>query len=463
MPSTLIIFKASSDLVQKRTHNGRQYLIAPVVALREGVLNGALVLAEEYSKYVEAWNGIPLPLGHPQDKNGVYLSCNTPELVAQCPGRFYNAHMDGDRLSGEMWIDVEQAKSIGGKALIAERRLEAGEPIEISTAYFADIDETSGEWNGQHYDYIQRNFRPNHLALLLDEKGACSWEKGCGVPRVNKNVKDLEINRMTDKLVIIHNDLSLDEQMSRVYNEFTEQFCSSAPMPGQEQPWIKEVFTDRVIVKYDGKLFAYPYTIDAESHVKFGEPAEVEMVYQPVTGNAAGEPPATNSETPPDAALVTPPIPAAPVTPVTEPPATNEQTGIMAALTRFFGIHKPEPESPCPMQANCPQKGELPAPPVTLSDDEKALQALVQEQGGVEAVKTSLQTLKAAVDAERAVLVEGITANTRAFTAEDLGAMSTEQLMKLRDATLPADFSGRGGPRDNSHSADPLVEAPMPS
>lgn len=462
MPSSLIIFKASADLVQKRTHSGRQYLIAPVVALRQGVLNGALVLAEEYSKFVEAWNGIPLPLGHPQASDGAYLSCNTPELLAGCPGRFFNAHMDGDKLVGEMWIDIEQAKAIGGKALIAERRLENAEPIEVSSAYFADTDQVSGEWEGQQYDRIQRNFRPNHLAILLDEKGACSWEMGCGAPRVNQEIKKVEKNSMPPELIIIHNDMSLDEQMSKVYNAFNEQFCSSAPMPGQDQPYIREVFPDKVIVRYDGKLFSYPYTIDANSVITFVEPIEVEMVYQPVTAANAEQPPATGQETPPVANVTIP---------VADSSATTEPTGILAAIRNLLSGHRQEPDSPC---VNCPQaegttqapsaNAEPPVitPPATLSADEQALVALVHEQGGIEAVRTNLQALRDAAASERAGLVATIATNTRAFTADDLAAMTTDQLKKLRDATSPADFSGRGGPRENSHSAEPLVEAPMP-
>jgi hypothetical protein len=472
-----VTFRASTNPVQKVHHAGKDYLVAPAVAIREGVFNGALVLADEIGAFAEAWNGIPVPLGHPQDSQGNYLSANTPDIVAACPARFFNAHMVGDKLAGEIWFDVELAKALGGDALEALRKLEAGEPIEISTGYFPEIEEVAGKFNGQPYTGIQRNLRPDHLALLLHERAACNWQMGCGVPRVNKTVKELEINHMTDKLVVIHNDLSLDEQLSRVYTEFSEQFCSSAPMPGHEQPWIREVFPDKVIVKYEGKLFAYPYTIDAESQVKFGEPAEVEMVYQPVTGNTA-EPPATNA-----------------ATTTTEPPLTNEQKGLLAALRNFFGIHKPEPGTPCPMQANCQlnsantetpmtqpnnqasttQPGNIQTPatqplnnqasaaqPVILSEDEKALQALVKDAGGVEAVKTGLMALKAAETAERTGLVTAITANTKAFTADDLAAMSIDQLKKLRDATSPADFSGRGTPRDNSHSADLLVEAPMP-
>ena len=37
---------------------------------------------------------------------------------------------------------------------------------ELSLGYSLDLEETPGEWNGQHYDAIQRNIRINHLALV---------------------------------------------------------------------------------------------------------------------------------------------------------------------------------------------------------------------------------------------------------------------------------------------------------
>ena len=37
---------------------------------------------------------------------------------------------------------------------------------ELSLGYNLDLEETPGEWNGQHYDAIQRNIRINHLALV---------------------------------------------------------------------------------------------------------------------------------------------------------------------------------------------------------------------------------------------------------------------------------------------------------
>lgn len=180
----------ASTLSGATTHtamlNARPHLVVPVVALVAGVVNGFLVEAEELRKFADAWNGRPIPIRHPK-AGGDYVSANTPEIIErQVVGQFFNAHIaDGDRLVGELWLDVGKCQALGGDALATLRRLEAGQPVEVSTAYFSDIAPIIGQHNGQSYTGIQRNLRPDHLALLPDEVGACSWKDGCGAPRVN--------------------------------------------------------------------------------------------------------------------------------------------------------------------------------------------------------------------------------------------------------------------------------------
>jgi hypothetical protein len=41
---------------------------------------------------------------------------------------------------------------------------------ELSLGYNLTLDETPGEWNGQHYDAIQRDIRINHLALVREAR-----------------------------------------------------------------------------------------------------------------------------------------------------------------------------------------------------------------------------------------------------------------------------------------------------
>jgi len=425
-----------------------------MVAIREGVLNGELTLAEEVGRYEASWNGIPVPLGHPTDAQGNYVFANTPDIVSKSPGRFYNAHLVGDRLTGELWLDIELAKSLGGDALTALRKLEAGDPIEVSTGYFRDIEETVGEWNGVAYNGIQRNLRPDHVALLLHDVGACNWQMGCGCPRVNSNQSG---GRMTT--ITINVDLSLDDQLMKVYEAFSAKF--SQPQPSE--PYVREVFTDRVIARSGEDLYEYPYTLDADGNVTFGSPVKVEVVYQPVAGNAAE-------------------LTQAPEVQVHTNQQEDQQIqrGFIAALKSIFGRSTqtslsggdPMSEStPCPMAQNCactatdtpaPSPADQPASaPATNADTELA--ALVAEFGGADAVKTAIQTIQANAENEKAALVAEIVANERnAFSEDELKAMEATQLGKLRDSLKPVDFSGRGTPRTNQQ-AEEIMVSPMPS
>ncbi|MDO9664719.1 DUF2213 domain-containing protein [Glaesserella parasuis] len=53
------------------------------------------------------------------------------------------------------------------------RKIENGKK-ELSLGYRCSYERSSGEWNGQKYDYIQRNLRGNHLALV--DKGRMGAE-----------------------------------------------------------------------------------------------------------------------------------------------------------------------------------------------------------------------------------------------------------------------------------------------
>ena len=177
--------------VRRETVGGKQFLVSPVVAICEGVLNGELVKAEEISAHVGAWGGRPFTVGHPVNANGQRISASTtPAILAHWSiGEFYplsTSAYDGGKLRGEGWVEIERAKAKGGDALEVLQRLESGTPLEVSTAYFRDREAATGNFNGQAYDGVAHNLRPDHLAALLHAQGACSWADGCGTPRVNQ-------------------------------------------------------------------------------------------------------------------------------------------------------------------------------------------------------------------------------------------------------------------------------------
>ena len=174
--------------VRKEVHDRIAYLIAPVIAVRAGVLNGQLLPAEEISKSVAAWDWIPLPIGHPRE-NGQFISVNRQDILDKCIGVFRNPHFDGFSLRGELWLDIAKATNLGGDALATLERIEKGEQLEVSTAYNVTQEDTStGVFYGQTYEGVQRGLQPDHLALLPYELGACSWADGCGAPRVNEDM-----------------------------------------------------------------------------------------------------------------------------------------------------------------------------------------------------------------------------------------------------------------------------------
>ncbi|MCB9172784.1 MAG: DUF2213 domain-containing protein [Ardenticatenales bacterium] len=178
---------------------GRRYLVAPMVAVVAGVLNGQLLHPDQLSNFVQAWNGRPLVVYHPQDESGGYVSANSPQILESYGvGFFFNASFSEGRMRGEAWLDVARIEALGGEALQALQRVQRGEVIEVSTAYFCHVQDTRGEYNGKPYTGAQIDLKPDHVAILPNEIGACSVQDGCGLGRFN-SAKDQSMSEDTIK------------------------------------------------------------------------------------------------------------------------------------------------------------------------------------------------------------------------------------------------------------------------
>lgn len=172
--------------VRRTTYEGRAILVVPVVMLRQTVVHGAnadapaLVPLDELM--AESWNGVPVTVGHPNE-DGTFASANSPAILSKWKiGRIFNAKIEGDKLKAEAWVDIIRANKVR-PGLVA--MLESGKPMDVSTGYFSRHDATPGTFKGREYSVLHRDIKPDHLALLPDETGACSWQDGCGV-RANK-------------------------------------------------------------------------------------------------------------------------------------------------------------------------------------------------------------------------------------------------------------------------------------
>ena len=173
-----------ADGVRRDVFEGQDYLVVPVVMIVEGVLNGAMVPQSEFGRHVQSWNGRPVPVLHPEE-NGAAISANRPDIIERNTiGQIFNARSEGGKLKAEAWVNVAKAQRLGYGDLVVQ--LEAGDVIEVSTGYFADDENKSGEFNGVPYHVIHRNLRPDHLALLPGQIGACSAKDGCGTRNNSK-------------------------------------------------------------------------------------------------------------------------------------------------------------------------------------------------------------------------------------------------------------------------------------
>lgn len=234
------VLKFTSNLadtahVRRENVDGVAYLVAPVVAVKEGVMNGEFVSAEEIEHLFQTWNGRPFVLAHPEDADGESTTANDPTVLARIGvGRLFNVTFDGDALRGEVWVAVERARKMGTDALELVRRLEKGQPVEVSTAYFRDREETPGEFGGVEYEAIAHDLKPDHLAALLHDVGACSWDDGCGVPRVNKDDSSgvaivLRIDENLAQRLVVDDGLSENEL------HLTLAFLGEIPESGPSQ------------------------------------------------------------------------------------------------------------------------------------------------------------------------------------------------------------------------------------
>ena len=195
-----IVLAANLDVedIRRETFEGQGHLVLPAVLVQEQILRnnlGATFLPkEEIAASVDAWNDMPVTVRHPT-KNGEPVSARTPDVSnAVRIGRIFNARMDDGKLKAEVWLsekrmeDVQDADAIG-------LNVARGVINELSTGFTTKAVEMRGSYNGDGYEVVMTKLAPDHLALLVDEPGACSVADGCGL---GVNMTDDEVTELSE-------------------------------------------------------------------------------------------------------------------------------------------------------------------------------------------------------------------------------------------------------------------------
>lgn len=244
--------------VRHDSMEGIDYLVAPMVMLVEGVHEGSggplLYPAEELVKTPQVWNHKPVVVYHPQHNGQPISACDPIVLNNRKVGIIMNTTV------GEVTVKNNQGKDVKRPALKAEawlqedrmkkvderiaNAIEKKEIMELSTGLFTDNENMQGEWEGEKYDAIARNYRPDHLALLPDLKGACSIEDGAGF---------LRLNAKRNKIDITSNAMSHGNIRSLLNSWLRDK---------DEDVWVEDVYDTFFIFMKDGKYFKGDYSIE---------------------------------------------------------------------------------------------------------------------------------------------------------------------------------------------------------
>ncbi len=260
--------------IRYETLNDRKYLVAPLSMIVPGVLNGSqgpgLYGLDEIRNTQDAWNNMPIVVNHPTDKDGKGISARNPAILEKTGiGTVFNSTTATGKLASEGWFDIEKTKAVDERIL---KNLENGNPIELSTGLTLKRIKSKGVHNSKQYTWVAQDFKPDHLAVLPDTKGACSIDDGCGV-----------LVNCEGETKPITNKLSHDDIRVRLSTAVTDELNIGIPKvtdgPSMRKyAWVAEVYDKSFVYEANGKYYSRSYTLDKKSEVITLENDTVEVV-----------------------------------------------------------------------------------------------------------------------------------------------------------------------------------------
>jgi hypothetical protein len=264
-----------------------------MVMLTEGVHEGSdgplYYPEEELEKIPAVWNHKPVVVYHPEI-NGQGVSACDPDIINNRKlGVILNTTYEKKtkRLKAEAWIETDRAEKVDERVLEA---IKNNQMMELSTGLFVDVEESEGDWKDENFVGIARNFRPDHLALLPDKKGACSIKDGAGFLRNEEakgNEKTVSYQFKLRKFDLTKNEMS----HASIERELYAQLHKRLSLPKDKYVWLADVFSNFFVYEHENKLFQLGYT-SSEKGVKITDnaPSEVKrhVEYKTVEGAFVG-------------------------------------------------------------------------------------------------------------------------------------------------------------------------------
>jgi hypothetical protein len=239
-------------------------------------------------------------------------------MESQSFGTLFNSEAVNSSLATEAWLSRRKAEKIGGDALIAYERCEAGEMVEVSVGVMAELHAEEGEHDGVPYGVVWDAISSDHLAILKEDQiGACSVDgHGCGTNRHAAGLTDfLLVEAMKNQpgrimraltgaqafdlretyLAHTDSDYEIHSKLWDLLDASVEGFY-----------WLVDVFQGMGEVIYttstSNEVFYYmqTFTVSDDNTVELGnDPVPVERIqrFEPLEGNGTGLRDAADTQT----------------------------------------------------------------------------------------------------------------------------------------------------------------------
>lgn len=165
------------------------FVIFPVTLIAEMVL--------EYPEYGEGWDRQAVTFEELENSASTF---SHKEITINHPKE--GTLVDPDDIVGnlgDVTADPER-RCLRTEGRVDKRRitplmlekLKGGHVSEVSTGYWCEIQQEPGTLGDTQYNAVQKKIMGNHLALLPDARGRCSYGDGCGI-RENKENGEIDV------------------------------------------------------------------------------------------------------------------------------------------------------------------------------------------------------------------------------------------------------------------------------
>lgn len=275
MPFEYVTFQlnATKELVRNDSMEDKDWLVVPTQMITEGVHSGSggkiYYPPDELAKAVNIADHKPVVVYHPQ-VNGTYVSaCDRDQLDVRKVGMLLNTAYNGEttKLSADAYLEPSRLDKVDNRIAAA---IDNNQMMEVSTGFFMTLEKKKGVWNDEEYDFIAHDLQLDHLAILPDQKGACSIADGAGLLRANNELRQLMVNEMS--------------------HDSIRRLLSTLIAATRGNAWIEEVYDTFVIIEDGGALYKLSYT-NTDGQVKLaGDATQVIRVteYRTLTGDFVG-------------------------------------------------------------------------------------------------------------------------------------------------------------------------------